>query len=393
LWLIHSQIKRIRSAADNCAVLDLDRLLGLAVEQRASDLHLKAGARPHLRIDGVLVESQLEALEPIDTEEAARLMLGDAAGRLADGVEVDAVHDAGPGRFRVSAFRQRGRVGLVLRRVVPGVPSIDALGLPPAAAELVAARSGLVLVSGLAGSGRTSTVAAMVDRLNATRACHVVTIEQPIEVLHADKCAIVDQREVGVDTASTAAALLAAAHQDPDVIVVGRLADPETTLAALESADAGRLVIAVGQAVGAVDTVMRLVDGFSPAQRAPVRSLMARTLRGVLCQRLVPRAGGRGRVPAVEVLIVNGPASEAIADTDGASRLAALVADGEFYGMQNFDQSLATLYREGLVARDDALAHATYEPGLAVMLDEADRARALSPPPQSPVVAAGVGRP
>jgi twitching motility protein PilT len=383
------RIKQIRLAADTSGVLDLDRLLGLAVEQRASDLHLKSGARPYLRIDGVLVESNLEVLEPTDTDEAARLMLGEAAGRLSEGVEVDSVHDAGPGRFRVSAFRQRGRVGLVLRRVVPGVPSIDALGLPPAAAELVAARSGFVLVSGLAGSGRTSTVAAMVDHLNAMRACHVVTIEQPIEVLHIDKSAIVDQREIGVDTASAAAALLAAAHQDPDVIVVGRLPDPDTTLAALESADAGRLVIAVAQAVGAVDAVMRLVDGFSPAQRAPVRSLISRTLRGVLCQRLVPRAGGRGRVPAVEVLIVNGPASEAIADADGAARLAALVADGEFYGMQNFDQSLAALYRRGLVAREDALTHATYEPGLAVMLDEADRARAASPSPQS---VAGVGR-
>jgi twitching motility protein PilT len=227
----------------------------------------------------------------------------------------------------------------------------------------------------------------MVDHVNATRPCHIVTIEQPVEVLHADKRAVVDQREVRTDTASVLTALRAASHQDPDVVVVGSLPDPDATLAALESADAGRLVLAVTQAVGVVDAVSRLVDSFSPSQRAPVRALLARTLRGVLCQRLVPRAGGRGRVPAVEVLMVHAPAAAAIADPDGVSRLETLIADGEFYGMQTFDQSLATLYGRGLVTREDALAHAVYEPGLAVMLDGADRERAeapLSPSPSSP---------
>ena len=363
-------------------MLDLDQLLRLAVDQRASDVHLKVGARPRLRIDGVLVETPLDVLEPSDTERAVRELVGEAAAVLSARGEVDAVHSvAGLGRFRVSAFRQRGWLGVVLRRVVPGVPSLEALGLPPAAAELAAAPPGFVLVAGLAGSGRTSTLAATVDHVNATRPCHIVTIEQPIEVVHADKRAVVDQREVGTDTVSVLAALQAAAHQDPDVVVVGSLPDAETALAALESADAGRLVLAVTQAVSASDAVGRLVDGFPPAQRAPVRSLLARTLRGVLCQRLVPRAGGRGRVPAVEVLIANGPISEAIAEPDGVHNLDALVADGEFYGMQTFDQSLAGLYRRGLVTRDDALANASYEPGLAVMLDAADRARAAAADP------------
>jgi twitching motility protein PilT len=371
-------------------VLDLDRLLRLAVEQRASDVHVKVGVRPRLRVDGSLREAPLDVVEPADAEQAVRQLLGHAAIRLEGGAEVDGVHAVqGLGRFRVSAFRQRGWIGLVLRRVVPGVPTLDALGLPPVAADLATAASGLVLVSGLAGSGRTSTLAAMVDHVNEHRPAHVVTIEQPVEVLHADKLAVVDQREVGTDTTSFLSALLAAAHQDPDVVVVADLPDAETTLAALEIADGGRLVLAATQAVGAADAVTRLIERFSPAQRAPVRALVARTLRGVLCQRLVPRAGGRGRVPALEVLIANGPVTDAVGDSDGATRLDPLIADGEFWGMQSFDQGLAGLYRRGLVTREDALANATYEPGLSVMLDGADRARAAEPIPDVPPVAVG----
>jgi twitching motility protein PilT len=357
-------------------MLDLEKLLRLAVEERASDVHLKVGARPHVRVDGALREAPLEVVEPEDTEQAAARVLGTDLEAVRAGAEADAVYSLqGLGRFRVSAFRQQGRIALVLRRIVPGVPSVDALGLPPAASQLADAPSGLVLITGLAGSGRTSTLASMVDRVNEQRACHVVTIEHPVEVVHADKRSVVDQREVGVDTRSFHTALAAVAHQDPDVVVVGALPDADAALAALEIADAGRLVLAVSQAVGSIDAVTRLVDRFSPAQRAPVRSLLARTLQGVLCQRLLPRAGGRGRVPAVEVLVANGPVSDALADSDGAARLEPMIAEGEMYGMQTFDQSLATLYRAGLVTRDAALAHATYEPGLAVMLDAADRAR------------------
>ena len=373
-------------------MLDLDPLLRLAVGERASDIHLKVGARPHVRVDGALVETALDVLEAADTERAAELLLGRAVGELANRGEVDGVHAVqGLGRFRVSVFRQRGVIGVVLRRVVPGVPAIDSLGLPGAATELAEATSGFVLVCGLAGSGRTSTLAAMVDHINETRRCHVVTIEQPVEVVHADKLSVVDQRDVGIDTTSVLAALQSASHQDPDVVVVGAMPDPETTLAALESADAGRLVLGVTQAVGAVDAVARLVDSFPPAQRAPVRSLLGRTLRGVLCQRLVPRAGGRGRVPAVEVLVVHGPAAAAISDADGGAKLDALIVDGEFYGMQTFDQSLAKLYRRGLVTREDALANSVYEPGLAVMLDAADRERTAAPAAVPPPAPAPVG--
>lgn len=287
-------------------MLDLDRLLRVAVDQRASDVHLKVGARPHLRVDGALVETPLDLLEPADTAAAAKALLGEAAAPLAKGREVDSVHAvAGLGRFRVGAFLQRGRIGLVLRRVVPGVPSIEALGLPPIATTLAGHPSGFVLVTGLAGSGRTSTLAALVDAVNATRRCHILTIESPVEVVHDDKLAVVDQREVGTDTPSALAALRSAAHQDPDVLAVGDLDDAGTALAALERADAGHLVLGVTQAVSAPDAVTRLIDRFAADERAAVHALLARSLRGVLCQRLVPRAGGRGRVPAVEVLTVN----------------------------------------------------------------------------------------
>jgi twitching motility protein PilT len=361
-------------------MLDLDRLLRLAVDERASDVHLKVGARPFLRVDGVLRETPLELVESADTEAMAeRLLPSAAAETLRTRGDAHVVYGlAGLGRFRVSVFRQRSRVGVVLRRVVPGVPGIDALGLPTVAADLASAPSGLVLVTGLAGSGRTSTLAALVDHVNEHAARNIVTIEQPVEVVHADKQSIVSQCEVGVDAGSYDAALAGALARDPDVVAVGALPDADATLAALEIADAGGLVFAVSLAVGAVDAVRRCIDQFPQDRRDPVRALLARTLRGVLCQRLVPRAGGRGRVPAVEVLVANAPVTEALADPDGAARLDALVADGEFWGMQTFDQSLAALYRRGLVERDVAVAHATYAPTLRMALEAADRDRAVA---------------
>jgi twitching motility protein PilT len=221
-------------------MLDLERLLRVAVDERASDIHLKVGARPYLRIDGALREAPLEIVEPDDTEQAAARVLGSDLEAVRAGAEADAVYSLqGLGRFRVSAFRQQGRIALVLRRIVPGVPSVEALGLPPAAANLADAPDGFVLVTGLAGSGRTSTLAAMVDHVNDRRACHVVTIERPVEVVHADKRSVIDQREVGVDTRTFQTALAAVAHQDPDVVVVGALPDADATPTALEVADAG----------------------------------------------------------------------------------------------------------------------------------------------------------
>jgi twitching motility protein PilT len=361
-------------------MLDLDRLLRLAVDERASDIHLKVGARPFLRVDGVLREAALEVVEAEDTEAVARRILPErAAVALQAGADADVVYSvAGLGRFRASVFHQRGAVGVVMRRVVPGVPGIDALGLPPAAVDLASRASGLVLVAGLSGSGRTSTLAAMVDHVNEHEARHIVTVEQPIEVIHADKRSVISQCEVGVDTPTFADALEGSLRRDPDVVAAGALPDAASALAALEIADAGGLVFAGGLAVGAVDAVRRIVDLFPAERKGPVHALVARTLRGVLCQRLLPRAGGRGRVAAVEVLVANGPVSEALADPRGSAQLDALIADGEFWGMQTFDQSLTALYRRGLVERETALAHATYAPALRISLEAADRERSVA---------------
>jgi twitching motility protein PilT len=358
-------------------VLDLDRLLHAAVEQRASDLHLKVGSRPWVRVDGALVEAPFDTIEPGDTEDLAGRIIpaaqADAFRELGDADFVHAVQ--GLGRFRVSAFHQRGHVGFVVRRIVPGVPGIDALGLPPVLSTLMEANSGLVLVTGLAGSGRTSTLAALVDHINTNERRHIVTIEDPIEVVHPDKKSIVDQREVGVDVASVSDALARVVRQDPDLIAVGELGAPDDARRVLEAADTGRLVLAAMATVGAAEAIDRLVDLFPRDRQSALRSVLARTLRGVVCQRLLARAGGRGRVVAAEVLVVNGPVAQAIADGRDGTRLEQFMSDGEYYGMQTFDQAIARLYDRGLVEREVALDHATYAPALRLELERADRER------------------
>jgi len=388
-------------------VLDLDRLLRFAVEQGASDVHVKVGARPRLRIDGRLREGPFDTVEPGDTE---RVLAAVLPPHLADAFRASSEADfmygiTGLGRFRVSAFRQRGWIGLVLRRVLPGIPGFDALTLPPAVRTLADQPHGLVIVSGLAGSGKTATLAAMVDHVNSTRECHVVTIEDPVEVLHADKRGVVDQREVGTDTPSAHSALAHVLRQDPDVVMVSQLRDDESAWAALHAAETGHLVFAGLPSINAVDTVGRVIEMFEPHRQRQVRASLATSLRGVVVQRLLPRAGGRGRVPAVELLVVNGRVAERIADAALLHELATEMERGDLYGMQRFDQSLTQLYRDGLVARTDALEHAD-EPGeLRFTLDRADFERgqtptpapdasavAVPPPPPSPV-AEGIAQP
>jgi twitching motility protein PilT len=354
--------------------LDLDQLLRFAVEQGSSDVHVKVGSRPRLRIDGHLSEAPFDTVEPADTERIAAAIM--ATARLeefrAEG-EADFMYGiTGLGRFRVSAFRQRGWVGLVLRRVLPGIPGFEALALPAAARGLADCPDGLVLVTGLAGSGRTATLAAMIDHVNTSRECHIVTIEDPIEVLHADKRSIVDQREVATDTPNAHSALRHALRQDPDVIMVSHLADADTAWAALQAAETGHLVLATLSTTSAVDTIDRLVEMFEPHRQCQARTLLATALRGVVSQRLLPRARGRGRVPAVEVLIANSRVAERILDPERRDELEEEMAKGDLYGMQTFDQSLMQLYRAGLIARSDALAHANEPAEMRFTLDRAD---------------------
>jgi twitching motility protein PilT len=370
-------------------VLDLDGLLRFAVEHGASDVHVKVGSRPRLRVDGRLREAPFDTVEPTDTERvAAAVIPRGRAESFAETNECDFMYGiAGLGRFRVSAFRQRGWIGLVLRRVLPGIPSFEALELPPAVATLAEESHGIVLVTGLAGSGKTATLAAMVDHVNTDREGHIVTIEDPVEVLHADKRSIVDQREVGADTPSAVSGLEHALRQDPDVLMLGELRDAEAAWALLQAAEIGHLVLAGMSTVSAVDTIDRFVELFPPHRQRQARAALASTLRGVVSQRLLPRAGGRGRVPAVEVLVVNSRVRERVADPARLAELADEMTHGDLYGMQTFDQSLVHLYGNGLIERDDAIAHSDASSEMRFALDRADLERQRETPAPPPVAA------
>jgi len=371
-------------------VLDLDGLLRFAVEHGVSDVHVKVGARPRLRIDGRLREAPFDTVEPADTERLVTAIMPKArADVFAQVNEADFMYSiAGLGRFRASAFRQRGWAGLVLRRVLPGIPGFEALGLPGTVPDLIAHPQGLVLVTGLAGSGKTSTLAAMVDHLNASRECHIVTIEEPVEVLHPDKLAIVDQREVGADTPSTVSAIQHALRQDPDVIMVAEVREVDVAWALLQAAEVGHLVLAGMPTVSAVDTVQRFVEMFVPEYQRQARTMFASALRGIVSQRLLPRAGGRGRVPAIEVLVGNARVAQRIAEPDRLQELEEEMAQGDLYGMQTFDQSVVQLYGNGLITRNDAVAAAREPSEMRFAVDRADFERQQAPgSPAPPTVA------
>ena len=352
----------------------LEDLLRFLVERRGSDLHLKAGTPPRVRVDGHLQPAPFDAPSAADTERLAFALLPPArADEFESTSEADfALDRPGLGRFRVNVYRQRGTVALVFRSVPPGIPSFASLGLPPVVERLAEERRGLVLVTGPTGSGKTTTIASMLDHVNATRAVHIVTIEDPIEVLHQDKLAIVSQREVGSDTGGFAEAMRRVLRQDPDVIFVGEMRDPETVWAALAAAETGHLVLSTLHTADTIETVNRIVDFFPAHQHKQIRLSLATSLRGIVSQRLLERRDADGRVPAVEVLVNTGRVFDRIADPDSpGDSLEAIVASGDYYGMQTFDQALLALYRDGQIALGDALATATNPSDLRVALQQA----------------------
>ncbi|MGH2685792.1 MAG: type IV pilus twitching motility protein PilT [Actinomycetota bacterium] len=326
------------------------------VEAGASDLHLKAGLPPVVRVDGVLRHAPFAPLRPEDTEAAAGELLPEGkAAEFAESNEVDIGFTLpGIGRFRVNVFRQRGNVNLAIRRVRSDIPTFDELHLPPAVQALASEQRGLILVTGPAGVGKTTTIASMIGWINQHRRTHIVTIEDPIEILHDDILSVVDQREVGLDTANYRTALRYVVRQDPDVIFVGEIRDVETVQAAIQAAETGHLVISTLHTLDATETVNRIIDLFPPEQQRQVRVSLAASLRGVLSQRLVPRADGKGRVPAVEVLVNTGRVAERILAPEQTQTIPDVIAEGEFYGMQTFDQALISLVRQGLVSTEDA---------------------------------------
>jgi twitching motility protein PilT len=340
---------------------NITEFLRFVVDNKASDLHLKAGGPPFVRVSGQLTRTHFAPLTAADCERMAmELMNVEQTHAFKSAGEVDFAHsEPGLGRFRANVFRQRGSVALALRRVLPGSPAFETLGLPPAVRTLAEEQRGLVLVTGPTSSGKTTTTAAMLNHVNATRSCHILTIEDPIEILHPDRTAIVSQREIGHDTADFASALRSAMRQDPDVVFVGEIRDPETVKAALQAADTGHLVISTLHTTDVSETVNRIIDFFPPHQQKQTRVSVAGSLKGIVSQRLVRRSDGTSLVPAVEVLIMNGRIRDLILNPEQTHLIHDIVAESAFYGMQTFDQALLNLYRSGTVSLDDALDGAT----------------------------------
>ena len=335
-----------------------------------SDLHCKVGSPPRVRVNGRLRKLQVPPLRPEDTRNmVAQVLPEDLVASFRDTHEADfAFSLSGVGRFRVNAYVARGTESLVFRRVAVGAQSFDDLGVPPVVADLSLEPRGLVLVTGPTGSGKTTTLAAMVDLINTYREVNIITIEDPIEVLHSDKKAIISQREIRSDTLDFTNALRAAMRQDPDVIMVGEMRDIETVRAALSAAETGHLVLATLHTVDAQDTINRIVDFFTPHEQQQIRATLAQTLRGIVSQRLVRRADGTGRTLVAEVMVNTGRTADAIVDPSSQPPILDLIAEGEFYKMQAFDQHLFQLVRDNVVTLDDALAIASRPHDLAVSL-------------------------
>jgi twitching motility protein PilT len=351
----------------------LAQLLGHLVDAHGSDLFVKAGSSPRMRVNGKLVATPFAPPEPahIDRLVQSLLPVGKADELAAHG-EVDfAIGVSGLGRFRVHAYRQRGSLAVVFRSVLPGIPTWEQLGLPPIVEKLVGEGSGLVLVTGPAASGKTTTLNALVDHVNASRAAHIVTIEDPIEFLHADKQSLVSQREVGADTNEMADGLRRATRQGPDVLVASQIADLPALEAVLDAAATGVLVLGAMSTTSAADTVARIVEQFPVNQQQQARHQLATVLRAIVSQRLLERADGKGRTAALEVLISTPKVAECIDRPDNNGDLAKLLVDGRYHGMQTFDQSLFALAKDGLVSVRDALATADEPEDLRIELQQA----------------------
>jgi len=344
-------------------VFDIDTALRHLVEASGSDLHLKVGSRPLVRINGVLQPlPDSERLTPQDTKH----VLGETLTDPDRFNEFDREHEVdfayainGLGRFRVNAFLQRGSVSLVMRAIPTRISTVAELGLPPVVGEIAQEERGIILLTGTTGSGKSTTLAAMIDQINSNYAKHIVTIEDPIEFLHQDKQSILNQREVGQDTASFTRALRRVLRQDPDVILIGEMRDEETVQTALSAAETGHLVLSTLHTIDAPETVNRIIDFFPPHQHQQARAMLAGTLKGIISQRLVRTADGRGRVAVCEVLRMTGRARDMIMDPEQTGRLREVIAEGEFYGMQTFDQALLHHVQAGRVTMEEAMQVAT----------------------------------
>ncbi len=358
-------------------MFDVEAALRELVDREGSDLHLKVGSRPLFRVDGNLAtEQDGPVLSAQDTEHAMRALLLDES-KLA---EFDAEHEvdfsfeiADVARYRVNAFQQRGVISMACRAIPHRISTIEELALPDVVRALAEEERGIVLLTGTTGSGKSTTLAAMIDHMNHTTSKHIVTIEDPIEFVHEDKRSVINQREVGMDTASFKRALRRVLRQDPDVILIGEMRDEETVHAALSAAETGHLVLSTIHTVDAAESINRMLDFFPPHQHSQARSMIAGTIKGVISQRLVPGANG-GRVAACEILRMTGRVRDMIVDPTQTGKLIEVISTGGYYGMQTFDQALFGHVKAGLVSFDDAIKVAS-SPADFKLLMQADGKR------------------
>jgi twitching motility protein PilT len=340
-------------------MFDLQEALRDVVREEASDLHLKVPSRPMIRVHGTLRPlGEYEPLRPDDTLRLLDEMLADE-DKLAEfhrEGEVDFAYSVqGLARFRVNAFRQRGTISIVARAIPYDIKTIQQLGLPAVISEIAEEERGLILLTGTTGSGKSTTLAAIIDYINDSEPKHVVTLEDPIEYLHTDRSAIINQREVGMDTVSFGRAMRRVLRQDPDVILIGEMRDEETVRSALSAAETGHLVLSTVHTIDAPETVNRIIDFFPQHEQSQARAMLAGTLKSVISQRLVPTPDRTGRVAVCEILRMTGRVRDMIMDPGETGRLREVITEGEFYGMQTFDQALLDHHRAGRVAMEDAL--------------------------------------
>ncbi len=343
--------------------MHINDLLATAVKRGASDLHMKVGSFPMLRIDGTLVPAtQEKRLDPLDMENMAGTLLStEQRAKYDKSQEVDVAYAVPAlGRFRCNVFQQRGTIGMVLRVIPSRVPTVDELQLPPVLKKIAEEERGLVLVTGTTGSGKSTSLAAMLNHINHTRAAHIMTVEDPIEYLHRDHQAVINQREVRTDTSSFASALRSALRQDPDVMLVGEMRDLETVETALLAAETGHLVFSTLHTLDAPESINRIIAVFPPHQQRQVRLQLASVLKAVISQRLMPRASGQGRTAAVEIMITTPFIRDCIVDKEKTAQIHSSIATGTSqYGMQTFDQSIFQLFTKGIVSYDEALRYAS----------------------------------